>query len=167
MSDRASTGILFVCLGNICRSPLAKVIMRDRARLRGVGGLISVDSCGTGAWHVGKGADPRSIQIAAVNGLSLEHTARQLDPACDFARFDWLIAMDRDNREALLHRGAPAAKVRLARSFDPGLAGEADWKLDVPDPYYGGDDGFRVVFDMLVRACDGMLDHLDAAGRRG
>lgn len=164
MSEPTPTGVLFVCLGNICRSPLAKVIMLDRARRRGVESQVHIDSCGTGAWHVGKGADPRSVQIAAVNGLGLEHTARQLDPSRDFPRFDWLIAMDRDNREALLHRGAPAAKVRLARSFDPELAGEPEWKLEVPDPYYGGDDGFRIVYDMLVRACDGMLDHIAGPG---
>ncbi|MCC6676581.1 MAG: low molecular weight phosphotyrosine protein phosphatase [Phycisphaerales bacterium] len=156
----ATTGVLFVCLGNICRSPLAEAIFRDLAARRSVLHLLDIDSCGTGGWHVGKGADPRSLQIAAVHGLRLDHTARQLDPPTDFSRFHLLVPMDRDNRQALLHHGAAAAKVRLAREFDPLAAGEPEWRLDIPDPYYGGDDGFRQVFEMLTRACDGLLNHV-------
>lgn len=157
------TGVLFVCLGNICRSPLAAGIFREVVSRRGVAERFDIDSCGTGAWHVGKQADPRSIQIAAINGLDLRHCARQLDPESDFARFHLLVAMDRDNRQTLLHRGAPAERVRLAREFDPLMSGEPEWRLDVPDPYYGGDDGFREVYAMLSRACTGLLEHVLSA----
>lgn len=161
------TGVLFVCLGNICRSPLAEAIFRDLSTKQGADQWLEIESCGTGGWHVGKGADPRSVQIAALNGLRLDHRARQLDAPRDFAPFDYLVPMDRDNRQALLHLGAPEAKVRLARSFDAECAGEPEWRLDVPDPYYGGDDGFRQVYDMLARACAGLLDQImrDRAAR--
>lgn len=159
-AESSATGVLFVCLGNICRSPLAEAIFRDLAARRGVHDRLDIDSCGTGAWHVGNGADPRSIQVAAMNGLEIPHLARQFDPRADLQRFPLLIPMDRDNAQALLHHGADARRVRLIRSFDPALAGEPEWELDVPDPYYGGDDGFRRVYDMLVGACHGLLDHV-------
>lgn len=154
------TGVLFVCLGNICRSPLAEVIFRDLAVQRGVAHQLDIDSCGTSGYHAGDDADPRSIQIAAANGLQLRHAARQFDPPTDLRRFHVLIPMDRDNMQALLHHGAEPTTVKLMRSFDPALKEEPEWRLDVPDPYYGGDDGFTRVFNMLRSACAGLLDHV-------
>lgn len=152
--------LLCVCLGNICRSPLARVVLQTGVELRGWGSLVHVDSCGTGAWHVGRPADPRTVQIASRYSLDMTHTARQVDAACDFAAFDLLLAMDRDNRDNLLSLGAPEERVRLMRSFDPALAGEREHKLDVPDPYYGSDDGFEQMYQMLTAAAVGLLDRL-------
>lgn len=152
--------LLFVCLGNICRSPLAEGVFLHRAAQRGLGSRFLVDSCGTGHWHVGERPDARAVAVARKHGVELPSLARQVDPATDFDRFELLLPMDRANRENLLRLGAPEDRVRLMRSFDPALQGAADGRLDVPDPYFGGPEGFDAVYDMLTRACDGLLDRL-------
>jgi protein-tyrosine phosphatase len=152
--------VLFVCLGNICRSPLAKAIFTHQAAQRAVLDRLHIDSCGTGPWHVGKGADARSIHVAQRHRIDLLHTARQLDPTSDFLKFEWLIAMDRDNRDGLLHAGAPPQRVHLIRSFDIRLVGEPEHRLDVPDPYWGEGNGFEEVYGMLDAACAGLLDRV-------
>ena len=134
MNSEQRIGVLFVCLGNICRSPLAKWIFTDLTLRRGVRDRFEIDSCGTGHWHVGKGADPRSVATALRRGIDATHTARRLQPESDFTRFDYLLAMDTDNRENLLHAGAPADRVFLMRSFDPALQEEPEHRLVVPDP---------------------------------
>ncbi|MFI4897638.1 MAG: low molecular weight protein-tyrosine-phosphatase, partial [Phycisphaerales bacterium JB059] len=154
------TGVLFVCLGNICRSPLGEGIFLHMARQRGALDRFDVDSCGTGAWHAGERADPRSIAIAKKYGIELPSIARQFDPRADVERFDLILAMDRQNERDLLGAGAPEDRVRLMRSFDPTLDGASGKALDVPDPYYGRGDGFQRVYDMLTRACAGLLDEL-------
>lgn len=164
----AEHALLFVCLGNICRSPMAEGVFLHRAAARGVHDRFVVDSCGMGGWHVGNRPDPRAEATAAMHGVTLPSCARQFDPASDPMRFTLMLAMDASNARALIERGAPANAVRLMRSFDPGLAHlidahgspRAGENLDVPDPYYGGDRGFHEVYDMLVRACDGLLDEL-------
>jgi protein-tyrosine phosphatase len=156
----ARTGVLFVCLGNICRSPLAEGTFIHRARQRGVLGRFDVDSCGTGAWHVGERADPRSLAVAARHGIELPSIARQLDPQRDFDRFQWLIPMDRSNRRALLAAGADPARARLMRSFDPALAAADEGAMEVPDPYEWAGDGFESVYQMLDAACTGLLEFL-------
>ena len=157
------TGVLFVCLGNICRSPLAEGVFLALARERGLEDRFDVDSCGIGAWHVGNPADPRSLAVALRHGIRLDHAARQLEPA-DFDRFHHLIAMDRSNRRALLRTAADHAKepsrVRLMGAFDPGCTPCADPGDDVPDPYHGDHDDFERVYQMLTRTCAGLLDHL-------
>ena len=148
--------VLFVCLGNICRSPMAKWVFADAVRRAGLDGRIEIDSCGTGHWHVGGDADRRAAATARDKGLDTAHTARQICDE-DFGRFDLIVVMDRSNRQHVLGAGAPKEKVRLMRSFDPTLsAGDHD----VPDPYYGGDEGFEEVYKMLVRASEGLLTHL-------
>lgn len=154
------TSLLFVCLGNICRSPLAEGLFIHLARERGVLDRFEVDSAGTGAWHVGKPADPRSIEVARAHGVHLPSIARQVDRETDFERFGLVLAMDRSNRTDLLDLGAPRERVRLMRSFDPSLAGTSEQELDVPDPYYGRGDGFQRVYDMLLRATEGLLGEL-------
>lgn len=156
----APQGVLFVCLGNICRSPLAKWLFTHHALRRGVLDQFLIDSCGTGPWHAGRGADARSVRTAQRYGLATPHTARQLDAAGDFDRFHLLLAMDRSNRANLLAAGADPSRVRLMRSFDPLLTSEPEHTLDVPDPYEGGEEGFENVYQMLDRACVGLLDHL-------
>jgi len=160
MSAIERTGVLFVCLGNICRSPLAEGIFIHRARERGVLDLFDVDSCGTGAWHVGERADPRSLAVAAKHGIELPSIARQLDPESDFERFHWLVPMDHSNARNLIRSGADPQRVRLMRSFDPALNGTSGAELEVPDPYEWSGDGFDRVFRMLDSACAGLLDFL-------
>ena len=151
--------ILFVCMGNICRSPTAEGVMRSL--LRADDG-IEIDSAGTGGWHVGAPPDERATAAAGRRGVTLDGAARQVGPA-DFEAFDLLIAMDRRNlREmrALAPDDEAREKVRLLREFDPDSAGAPD--LDVPDPYYGGDDGFETVLDLVEAACRGLLADLRA-----
>jgi protein-tyrosine phosphatase len=153
--------ILFVCMGNICRSPTAEGVMR---RLIEEAGLdIEIESAGTGGWHAGEPPDERATVAARRRGVTLAGAARQVRPA-DFRRFDLIVALDRGNLRELLALAPDqeaADKVRLLREFDPAAGGD----LDVPDPYYGGDRGFETVLDMVEAACRGLLDELRAAGR--
>ena len=151
--------ILFVCMGNICRSPLAEGLFLRLARERGLADRFEVDSCGIGDWHVGHAPDPRSQAVANRNGLELICRARQIDPAEDFEAFDLILAMDRANRRDLRELSDPAqhAKIRLMREWDP-EADEAD--PEVPDPYYGGPQGFELMYAMLHRSCGKLLDEL-------
>lgn len=153
------TGVLFVCLGNICRSPLAKCIFEAKVQERNISDLFHIDSCGTGGWHAGSGADPRSVAVAAFHELDLVHTARQVCASSDIA-FDFVIAMDRANRKDLIRLGFPADSVHLMRQFDPALHASTtrEIDLDVPDPYYGGDSGFETVYSMLNDACEGLIE---------
>jgi protein-tyrosine phosphatase len=165
-SERA-TRVLFVCLGNICRSPTAEGVMRALVAREGLQDRIQLESAGTGAWHVGSAPDERATAAALTRGVELEGRARQVMPE-DFEEFDLLLAMDRENLREL-RRLAPSdelrAKVRLLREFDPasaalGPAGEAGGELDVPDPYYGGAGGFDEVFELVQAACEGLLERL-------
>lgn len=148
--------VCFVCTGNICRSPMAESVFRARVGEAGLDGLVEVDSAGTGGWHVGDGADPRAVSVLAQGGYGTAHTARRFEPSW-FADRDLVIALDTGHLRAL-RRLAPtpedAAKVRLLRSYDP-AAGDGD--LDVPDPYYGGTDGFRECLEMVEAAGAGLL----------
>jgi protein-tyrosine phosphatase len=145
--------ICFVCLGNICRSPTAEGVMR---RLLGDRTDIEIDSAGTGDWHVGELADPRTREAARTRGIDLTHRARQFVRA-DFDRFDLVLAMDAANLKTLhAMRGDRATPdLRLFRSFDP----TAPRGAEVPDPYSGGRDGFEIVLDQCERACAGLLAH--------
>jgi protein-tyrosine phosphatase len=150
--------ICFVCLGNICRSPTAEGIMLDLVAEAGLTEHIAIDSAGTGAWHVGERADARSREVADRRGVELPSIARRFERA-DFARFDYVIAMDAENAadlRALARDATTAARVHLLRRFDP----ESPPHAPVPDPYYGGDRGFDDVFDICHAACTGLLAHL-------
>ena len=153
--------VLFVCMGNICRSPTAEGVMRRLLEDEGLD--VEIDSAGTGGWHAGEPPDERATLAARRRGVTLEGAARQVRPE-DFRRFDLLIALDRSNLRELLARAPDeeaAEKVRLLREFDPA----ADGDLDVPDPYYGGDRGFETVLDMVEASCRGLIDELRAAGK--
>ncbi len=153
MSHRS---LLFVCLGNICRSPLGEAIFIHKARAAGILDGLVVDSAGIGHWHAGDSADPRTIEVGLRHGVDVTSIARQVQVA-DFERFDLLLVMDRENKRDLLALGAPASRIRLMRSFDPGLAGASENELDVPDPYLGGPEGFETVYRLLDAACGGLL----------
>jgi protein-tyrosine phosphatase len=150
--------LLFVCLGNICRSPTAEGVMRALVADAGLEEAIHIDSAGTGSWHVGSAPDGRATDAARARGLVLEGAARQVSPA-DLEDFDLLLAMDGENaRElrALAEDDEQRAKVRLLREFDP----ESTGNLDVPDPYYGGPGGFDEVLDLVQAACEGLLEDI-------
>ncbi|MEJ5255856.1 MAG: low molecular weight protein-tyrosine-phosphatase [Acidimicrobiales bacterium] len=153
--------ILFVCLGNICRSPTAEAVMRHHVDRTGLTGRIEVDSAGTGGWHVGEPPDQRAQAEARRRGIAMTSRARQFHPG-DFEWFDLILAMDRQNLTDLHDLActpAQRSKIRLLREFDPAHNGD----LEVPDPYYGGSGGFATVFDQIEAACLGLLDHLRGA----
>jgi protein-tyrosine phosphatase len=150
--------LAFVCLGNICRSPTAEAVMRHLVDQAGLADRIVIESGGLGDWHVGGPRDSRSQKVGRRRGIPLEGVARQF-VASDFDRFDYVLAMDRQNRAGLLALApdeAARSKVRMLRSFDPAAAPDAE----VPDPYYGGPRGFDEVFDICLAACQGLLDHV-------
>ncbi|MBB3231608.1 low molecular weight protein-tyrosine-phosphatase [Halomonas stenophila] len=145
--------VLFVCLGNICRSPTAEAMFRRHLDEAGLAARVEVDSCGIGPWHVGKAPDPRARLAAAERGLDLSALrARQL-AADDFARFDYLLAMDQDNLAALEAQRPAGSEAHMGLFLDfAGLQGRA-----VPDPYYGGDQGFEEVLDLVEAASLGLV----------
>lgn len=157
-----TVSVLFVCLGNICRSPLAEGVFRHRVESAGLQDRIHIDSAGTGGWHVGEPPDPRSRDVAAAHGVSLEgQSARRVAPG-DFRTWDWIVAMDRSNLDDLVRlreRHGGDASVVLLRDFDPD-PGDGE----VPDPYYGGPGGFDRVFEMVDRSCAALLERI-AEGR--
>jgi protein-tyrosine phosphatase len=147
--------LCFVCLGNICRSPTAAAVMARRVEEAGLGDRVAIESAGTGDWHVGEGPDARAVSEARRRGIRMTGCAQQFRPR-DFARFDLVLAMDEANvasLQAIAPDGAARAKIRLLRSFDP----RAGHDLAVPDPYFGGSDGFATVFDTIDAACRGLV----------
>lgn len=153
----APTRVLFVCLGNICRSPAAEGLFLHRLQQRGLSDAFVVDSAGTGSWHVGKPADARMIRAAEARGVLLPSRARQIT-AADLQSFDQILTMDASNL-ANVRRLAPAEAI-TAR-IEPMTAYCRRHHADeVPDPYYGGTDGFNDVLDLLEDACDGLLEAL-------
>jgi protein-tyrosine phosphatase len=151
-----SIGVLFVCLGNICRSPTAHAVFAHRVASQGLAAHIRVDSAGTGDWHTGEAPDERSQLHARRRGYDLSPLrARQVTPR-DFREFDFVLAMDRTNL-AHLEGMRPASFAGELGLFLP--YGGSD-VLEVPDPYYGGSRGFETVLDLVEDAADGLLDHL-------
>lgn len=148
--------VLFVCLGNSCRSPAAEAVCRTLAQQRGLDKKITCDSAGTSGYHVGEDADPRMRAAAARRGIMITHTARKVRSA-DFRDFDLIFAMDDQNYEDLVRLSPDdqVHKIRMFREFDPQGPG------DVPDPWFGGDSGFEVVMDMLQRGCESFLDQVE------
>ncbi len=152
--------ILFVCLGNICRSPTAEGVMRKLVAEAGLQEEIELDSAGTGAWHVGEPPDARATAAARARGIALDGAARQVR-AADFERFGLILAMDGSNLHALRQLAPDEAareKVRLLREFDPASTDLHD--LDVPDPYYDSQRGFEIVLDQVQGACAGLLEYV-------
>lgn len=148
--------ILFVCLGNICRSPLAEGLFKKKIHEQDVAHLFEVDSCGTGNYHIGEQPDPRTIKNARQNGVVLEHVCRQLR-ASDFEYFDHLLVMDQSNYTNTLRVGEERYhyKVELMRKYDPRGRHE-----NVPDPWFGGEEGFQEVFEILDRSTAHLLQSL-------
>jgi protein-tyrosine phosphatase len=149
--------LLFVCLGNICRSPSAENIMNHLIQQAGLGDKIICDSAGTSSYHIGSAPDRRMNAAAKLRGIELVGQARQFIKA-DFAAFDLILAMDRDNYEAICavdRAGNYRSKVRLMCDFCT-----RHTLQEVPDPYYGGEAGFSAVIELLMDACEGLLHHV-------
>jgi len=142
--------VVFVCSGNICRSPMAEKVFAAELERAGLAEGVRVTSAGTGGWHVGDPADGRAAAVLRAAGYPSDHRARQVDAEALGA--DLIVALDDTHRRALCDVGA--SRVRLLRSFDP----TAPEGAEVPDPYYGGDDGFDEVLAMIQAAVPGMLD---------
>ncbi|OJG01284.1 low molecular weight protein-tyrosine-phosphatase [Pararhizobium antarcticum] len=147
--------ILFVCLGNICRSPLAEGILRQQAGE--TRREVTVDSAGTGGWHLGNAPDPRSIAVAERHGIDIGQQRCRRVEQTDFERFDLIFGMDHGNVEQLRLLAPPPAQTRIHLFLDYAL-GTA---LDVPDPYYSGVDGFETVYTMLSDGCSSLIGRLD------
>ncbi len=148
--------VLFVCLGNICRSPTAEAVFKRRAAKAGLNN-IQIDSAGTGAWHIGNPPDPRSRAAAETRGYSFEGISARKIAVSDFETFDYVLAMDRSNLKdlkALEPAGSPA-KLSLFLDYAPPHS-----QREVPDPYYGGPQGFEQVIDLIEAASDGFIMHL-------
>ena len=155
MNDDFQKSVLFVCLGNICRSPTGEGVLLHLLDEQGLHDRIRVDSAGTAGYHIGAKADSRMREHAKRRGYDLQSRARKL-AAVDLETFDLVVAMDRENFEDInrLHN-SPTAEVKMLSEF---LG--ADWPSDVPDPYYGGADGFEYVLDMIEAACPNIIGAL-------
>lgn len=152
-------GILFVCLGNICRSPLAAGVFAHLARDKDLSERLFIDSCGTSTWHAGEPAHPVARSTARKNGFDIDsHVARQVR-ARDFGEYRYILAMDRTNLrhlEAMTPKDAPARVDLLLR-----LAGLT--QEEVPDPYYGGAEGFQTCLELITRGAEGLLREIESA----
>lgn len=155
--------IMFVCLGNICRSPAAQAVLETKIREAGLESRISAESSGTDAYHVGEQSDSRMRQTAAVHGVSINHKAQQFRKT-DLSDYNMIVAMDANNHHSILSMCSneeQKSRVVLFRDFDPEGTG------DVPDPWYGGPEGFETVWEILDRTADALLEHaLDSSVTR-
>lgn len=161
-----SLRVTAVCLGNICRSPIAEAVLRDRIDRAGLSDLVTVDSAGTGDWHIGHDADPRAQGILTQNGYALTHSARQITSSW-MAQLDIILVMDESNYtnvEALIRDSGHEPELYMMRSFDPEFSHLDDLHADlnVPDPYFDKEDGFAQVLDMIERAADAFVAGLPA-----
>lgn len=154
----AKIKVLFVCLGNICRSPLAEALFNDKVIKRGLADQIEMESCGTANYHIGDWPDERTMANALANGISIDHRGRQLKQQ-DLEYYDFILTMDSSNYVNVLRMHDSEKhkhKVSLMRTFDS----QPD-DGDVPDPYYGGERGFQQVFEILDRSTENFLTHLE------
>lgn len=155
-----TTSVLFVCLGNICRSPTAQAVFEAQLAASPLAGQVEVDSAGTAAYHLGKSPDTRSRTAALERGYNLDNLrARQVNTD-DFHRFDFILAMDASNLIQLQAMAPGAGRASLALFLD---FATVTGRREVPDPYFGGDDGFETVLDLCEQASQGLLTHLQSA----
>ncbi len=149
--------VLFICMGNICRSPTAEAVFRDYVERAGLSDAIQVDSAGTHDYHIGEAPDTRTQRAARQRGYDLSQLRGRQADATDFSRFDYLLAMDEGNLDILQLLRPPQASSHLGLFLD---FARHHREREVPDPYYGGADGFERVLDMVEDAAEGLLQHL-------
>ena len=156
--------VLFVCLGNICRSPTAHGVFQGMVDTHGLGELVSVDSAGTGDWHIGRSPDSRTAQVAASRGYDLSELRARLVTSEDFDQFDYVIAMDSANLRDLesMRPSHFSGHLGLFLEF-----ANSNSHTEVPDPYYGGESGFELVFDLVEDASLGLLKHISSQHQLG
>ena len=151
--------ILFVCLGNICRSPSAEAVMKGLVKKAGMADEFEIDSAGTAAWHAGEHADSRMQIHARKRNYNLTSISRKVNPVFDFDHFDYIIAMDDQNMtdlKSMVENDEYQSKLHMMTDFSSKYSYN-----HIPDPYYGGDSGFELVLDLLENACLGLLTHLE------
>ena len=152
----AETRVLFVCMGNICRSPTAEGVLRHKLQAAGLADRVAVDSAGTLGSHAGEAPDPRAVKHAAARGYDLSRLRARRIVREDFRRFDWVIAMDEDNLGTLRAIAPEGARVGLLMDHARRHTGVRE----VPDPYFGAPAGFERVLDLVEDACDGLVERL-------
>lgn len=150
--------VLFVCLGNICRSPSAEAVFTGLVKKAGLSDQFEIDSAGTAGWHIGRPADKRMKRHAIKRDFDLTSLGRQFDPQTDFDRFDYIIGMDNENisdLKSMARNEEDRAKIHKMTDF------RKEWAYEeVPDPYYGGEEGFELVLDLLEDSCSGLLEEI-------
>lgn len=152
----AKIKVMCVCLGNICRSPLAEAVLRHKAHDQGIADRLEIRSSGTAAYHIGHDADPRTIKVANKNGIKMDHTAQQFRQEF-FEEYDYIFAMDDSNYQNImnLYRGESEVEVVKFRKYD-----DESSELDVFDPYYGGENGFDEIFALISECSENFLQSL-------
>jgi protein-tyrosine phosphatase len=158
MTENKSISILFVCHGNICRSPAAEGTFKHLVNKKGLSQLFKIDSAGTASYHTGEQPHTTTVNVAGKRGITLDHRARQFKKK-DFDEFDYILTMDQINHEDIVRQsnGAIKALVMKFRYFDP-VVKNRSIPPDVPDPFYGGKDGFEGVQDIMDRTAEGLLN---------
>ena len=152
--------ILFVCLGNICRSPSAEAVFTGIVKKNGTANGFEIDSAGISGWHAGEPADRRMQSHAVKRGYNLSSISRKFDPHADFDHFDMIIGMDDSNVQSLKQMARSASDLsKICKMTD--FSREFNYD-EIPDPYYGGSDGFELVLDLLEDACEGLLDKIES-----
>lgn len=149
--------VLFVCLGNICRSPTADGVFQHKVKAAGLDKLVEIDSAGTGGWHIGNPADPRASEHAAERGYDMSSLRARQVAQSDFEHFDYVLAMDKNNLHDLQALCPPEFQERVELMLDYLPADFPTPMCEVPDPYYGGEDGFELVLDLIEAASDELL----------
>lgn len=163
MNNKDKISVLFVCMGNICRSPTAEGVFRHVVKQAGMNDQIIIDSAGTHAYHIDESPDKRSQAKAKEHGIDLSYQRARKALVEDFDRFDYIIAMDRSNYEGLKGLADNAEQQQKISLF---MDYSSEWdNPEVPDPYYGGGDGFQTVFDMVTSASKGLLEHIKKVRR--
>ena len=157
MNEESLHKILFVCMGNICRSPSAEGILLKKVQEKGLENNFLIDSCGTHGYHEGQGPDQRSIEAALERGIDIRNQISRLVVNSDFEKFDYIISMDHRNVDTLKQISDSKYHHKLTLFLD--YTDDSEY-IEVPDPYYGGDDGFELVLDLLDKAADGLIRQL-------
>lgn len=159
-----TTKVLFVCLGNICRSPTAHGVFAKLVADAGLQDSIQIDSAGTGDWHIGRPPDERTQRAAIQRGYDLSQLRARQVTSADFQNFDYVLAMDKSNLKDLRAMAGDKTNCHVSLFLD---FAESSWKREVPDPYYGGEDGFTTVLELVEDGARGLLAAIQRAGASG